>query len=269
MHIGYGSDWHLEFEPNWLDMLYINPDGHPHVGPDLTSLRGAVDVMVLAGDIAVGPAAGEYACQVSRFLEVPVIHITGNHEFYDQNIDRVTDKLRENAASTDLPVHFLNNDVVEIEGVRFAGAPLWTDLAIDGQFDLNLVRATDEMNDYAMIRRGDLPLRPADTLALHQESRAWLSDLFANKGGADVVVTHHAPSGQSVPPNSRRWDRQAFYASNLDNDILAWSPSAWIHGHTHEDQDYQIGETRIIASQRGYVFFREDAKDYSPGIITL
>ena len=27
----------------------------------------------------------------------------------------------------------------------------------------------------------------------------------------------------------------------------------WIHGHTHFNVDYKIGQTRVITNQRGYV----------------
>ena len=27
----------------------------------------------------------------------------------------------------------------------------------------------------------------------------------------------------------------------------------WIHGHTHFNVDYKIGQTRVVTNQRGYV----------------
>jgi Icc-related predicted phosphoesterase len=43
------------------------------------------------------------------------------------------------------------------------------------------------------------------------------------------------------------------YASNLENLILD-NPQihAWIHGHIHQRQDYQIGGCRVVANPRGY-----------------
>lgn len=64
IRIGYASDLHLEFERGreyvGSEQWYALRDarkavrGHPQLGPLLAEFAGAVDVMVLAGDIETG-----------------------------------------------------------------------------------------------------------------------------------------------------------------------------------------------------------------------
>ena len=36
----------------------------------------------------------------------------------------------------------------------------------------------------------------------------------------------------------------------------------WTHGHTHEDFDYMVGETRIVCNPRGYIRYEERADSF-------
>jgi len=67
-----------------------------------------------------------------------------------------------------------------------------------------------------------------------------------------IVVTHHAPSSRSIPPQNVGDTLSAAFASDLDLMIQASRVPLWIHGHTHYNVDYQIGMTRIYSNQRGY-----------------
>ena len=44
------------------------------------------------------------------------------------------------------------------------------------------------------------------------------------------------------------------FRSNCD-DFISYRPQIklWMHGHTHEDFDYVLGETRVVCNPRGYV----------------
>jgi predicted phosphodiesterase len=72
------------------------------------------DVIVLAGDIDHGTKGLEWAR--SSFPHNPVICVAGNREYYGKALPKLTDELR--ARSTSLDIAFLENDVVEIGGLR-------------------------------------------------------------------------------------------------------------------------------------------------------
>jgi hypothetical protein len=174
------SDLHLEFEP-------FTP---PHV---------EVEAVILAGDVSTGRNGLKWA--LKTFPDRPVIYVLGNHEFYGQKLQKLIKELQELADGTN--IHLLENGSCSIGDVVFLGATLWTDFALNGNPVVSEVVAQTSMNDYRRIRT--LPrysrLKPSDTRRLHVESRRWLEDqAFAHKGRKVVVVTHHAPSRESIPP---------------------------------------------------------------------
>jgi Icc-related predicted phosphoesterase len=111
------------------------------------------------------------------------------------------------------------------------------------------------MTDYRRIRT--LPrysrLKPSDTRWLHLESRRWLEEQAVGlKGRKVVIVTHHAPSPESIPP---AFEENAFnpcFASDLGRFIEKSEARLWVHGHIHRCCDYVMGKTRILANPRGY-----------------
>lgn len=69
----------------------------------------------------------------------------------------------------------------------------------------------------------------------------------------NIVVTHHAPSIQSVPEIYHKDPVTSAYASNLEDLILEYQPLYWIHGHIHTPCCYKIGETEAICNPHGYI----------------
>lgn len=230
-----------------------------HLFSDLHREFGEADVATVDCDCVV--AAGDIGTKLHglewlrrRFSEVPVIYVCGNHEFYGDQLPRVTEQLREQARDTN--VHFLENESVTINGVHFFGCTLWTDLALHGDWIVGAAEANDSMNDYRRIRnslRGYRRLSAGDTRALHLGSMAALRDFFASHDPKrSVVVTHHAPSIASIPEELRSELISCAYASALDSFIEEHQPQAWVHGHVHCSRYYRIGRTRVVANPRAY-----------------
>lgn len=211
------------------------------------------DVVILAGDIQPGTKGLSFAQE--HIPDKPVLYVAGNHEYYGEALPKLTDKLRKQATGTN--VHFLENDEVILEGVRFLGCTLWTDFELCGseQIETSMWIAGERMNDYRHIRKSPeyRRLTPFDTRRLHRSSRAWLAERLATPfNGATVVVTHHSPSVKSSNPMYHKDPLTAAFASDLEAFIEAQRPALWIHGHTHYCADYQLGATRVVTNTRGY-----------------
>lgn len=260
--------------------LLVLSDLHLGLGPLDLEIEGRridaeADIVVLAGDINEGTAGLTWA-RVS-FPDKPVVYVAGNHEFYEHEMSAGLAQMRETAAT--LGIHFLEKDEAMIDGVRFLGCTLWTDFALFGQARLAecMLLAKQEMNDYMLIStrvvrderlevaQGEGPprfrmLQPADSLAAHLESRAWLAQQLAS-GSPDktVVVTHHAPSRQSVPFYAEFDLRLASYVSDL-SDLMGRS-ALWLHGHLHENTDHVVKGTRVVCNPRGYWNKRSEKAD--------
>jgi len=81
-----------------------------------------------------------------------------------------------------------------------------------------------------------------------------------------VVITHHAPSRQSIPKPFGNDLLSAAYASDLEDVIESLNPTLWVHGHMHTTLDYHIGSTRILANPRGYPG-ELHADQFDPGLV--
>lgn len=240
MKIQVLSDLHREFSP------------YPLTPTD-------AEVIVLAGDVDVGTFGIEWA----KALGKPVVYVAGNHEFYHQDIQRMTDELRD--ASAGSPVHFLENERVIIGDTRFLGCTLWTDFRLFGDHmrDACMVQARRSLNDFRIIHNGAARFTPEDSIALHEESRAWLkAELTQPFAGKTVVVTHHMPHGKCVSARYAHDSLSACFASNADE--LMNLADLWIFGHTHDSNDVTIGKTRLLDNPRGYSRFldTQENKDF-------
>lgn len=213
-----------------------------------------VDVVVLAGDVHGKYDGIQWA---SDNFDVPVIYIPGNHEYYGCEMLSHNRKMKSLAQNTNVEV--LINNSVEIDGVLFIGATLWTDFLLYGKESMTecVYEAENHIMDYSKIKIKDSlcsrQIRPADTQLLFEESLAFIDKSVAdNRQGKCVVVTHHAPSIRSISPKYNESMLSAGFASNLDDFINERDINLWIHGHTHNSSDYMIGKTCVVSNQRGY-----------------
>jgi Icc-related predicted phosphoesterase len=224
------NDLHIEFE-------------------DFTPPETVADVVILAGDIGVGLEGLRWA--EDRFPDRPVIYVPGNHEFYHHDIALI-DELKAQAPEY---IHVLNDDQVVIDGVRFLGSILWTDFALFGEGErfFAMQAARKRMTDFSLISNQGQRFTPEDAARLNTASRGWLAAMLAEPfDGRTVVVTHHAPSSQSVHPRYARDLLTPAFASNLENLMEGERASLWVHGHMHESFDYEVYGTRVICNPRGY-----------------
>ena len=274
MKVAVGSDLHLEFEAG--QPLSAAPGRHPLQGPRLDTLHG-VDLVLLAGDIWSGEDAVRYAAEVSDFLEVPVCLVAGNHEFYNRDIVMAREGMARVAADHG-NVSFLDPGMAEFEidgqAVRVLGATLWTDFFLfhEAWRAEAMFVAARSMNDFQIVQNGLAGVfSPADAVAEHYAQRTWLEEQLALPfDGVTIIMTHHAPSMRSVPDRFKEDLISAAFASDLEDLVLSSCSALWIHGHTHDRFDYEIGETRILCDPRGYVGHEEpQASAYAFTVVEL
>jgi hypothetical protein len=228
--------------------LQILSDLHLEYG-DCQPWPTRADVVILAGDIRGGCAGVQWAKQ--QFPSKPVIYVLGNHEFYSHTIAGL---LKAVAIETQTGnVHLLENQSVQIGDFTFLGCCLWTDFKLWPDAAAAMLAAGQSVPDFRFIKTETGRFRPEDAVKLHQSSLYWLKEQLRKcNRQKTVVVTHHAPSGMSLPPHHARSITDAAFASALDGLIVESGVPLWVHGHTHYSVDYQIGGTRIFSNQRGY-----------------
>jgi predicted phosphodiesterase len=221
------------------------------------------DLLVVAGDYHRTQHVVRHARKL--FPDIPLVLVAGNHEHYKTcqsvsvNIATLRDDARQDREGNGNPTYFLENEsvVVDIDGsaVRLIGATLWTDFRLFGTPSQSMRYAQGGMNDFVYIKSDAKPgfeLRPIETVAWHHQSRRFIQNEL-NKPfiGTTIVVTHHLPSIQSVAKKYSKNPLTPAFASNCD-DLLKLGADLWVHGHTHESFDYNVGRTRVVCNPRGY-----------------
>lgn len=256
MRIACFSDLHLEF-------------GSPFAPPaDLVP-----NVIVLAGDFHA-PGRKVPAWGRATFGHLPIVFVSGNHELHGGVIHKVEQEIRREAEAHD--VHCLQGNSVVIDGMRFLGCTLWSDLCLPifdpriGELRTDVEQAKLEaltrLNDFSSIRRREpvpggwakgsaytpVRFRSHYMTSIHQEQRAWLlAELRKHFAGRTVVVTHHGPTAESGPDRLKDNWISGCHSSELPPEFFDL-PTLWVHGHTHDTIDYQRGNCRVVCNPRGY-----------------
>jgi Icc-related predicted phosphoesterase len=270
--------------------IQIVSDLHLEFNKDLTVNNAGADILILSGDICVAdhlysnPTAGitdmiqkgwhaddarryrHFFDHVSKQFDT-VFYVMGNHEHYHGRWDRTASSLRETLEPY-INIHLLDNEWINIDGVRFAGTTLWTDLNRRDPITMHAVK--DMMNDYRTITKKTNEtyhkLRPIDTVLANDQAVEFLKLAYETWSGPVVVVGHHCPSMLSCHP-TYKGDfimNGAFY-NNLDEFIESCDRiKLWTHGHTHRACDYSIGNTRIVCNPHGYP---SEVKEYNPSLV--
>jgi len=211
------------------------------------------NVVILAGDVARPQEAVSWALGFAK----PVLYIAGNHEFYGSSIVKTSDELKKLCAGTN--IHILDNDQVMIEGVRFLGTTLWTDFMLwddAAERALAMLEAQRFMRDFSRIHLDEPVPRlftPDDAAALCRADAQWLETRLAEPhAGPTVVITHHAPSRQSIHSRFAGSPLNGCFVSDLQHLADGERVQLWVHGHTHDSFDYMLNGTRVVCNPRGY-----------------
>lgn len=265
MRCHYMSDLHLESQ----DFSWKLPKG---------------DVLILAGDLCHARCLDrgrtdkysiDQRARVMRFIDTAranfqiVLLVAGNHDHYDGVFDDTTDLLRRHLTG----VSVLDNEHVEIEGVRFFGTTLWSDFEGRSESTINGVRR--RCGEFFFVKKRSVDaegrpaltkFRPEDAADAFDVSWAALQQSVKDANGKPtVVITHHAPSRKGLNSQFAGSGLDGAYASDLDRAIVAMEGvPVWVHGHTHIKRTYGIGGTSVLANCRGFDGKSPAADAFSP-----
>lgn len=237
MKIAVFSDLHFEFGK-----------------PPKIDCTGA-DVIVLAGDCHTDQGLIGLVRSLRHQYQVPVICIAGNHEHYNGVYQDTLTFLRREIPA--VGGHFLENDTLVLDGIRFLGCTLWTNFMLYGpESQAALMKVADDcITDFWSIRYGLRRFLPADAERLCIQSLQWLErELQQPFEGKTVVITHFAPHHWANHYSHSEGDPVTPYFICDCSYLLDRYPiELWIFGHTHNSIDFEVGKgTRLLSNQAGY-----------------
>jgi len=242
--IQFISDIHLELR-NACDIDYA------------TIIRRNADasMLILAGDIGclrpdtLTPFL-DYCCSIWP----SVIHVAGNHEFYDKKHSRqhIVQRLREEASKRP-NLHFLDRDIAVIDGQRYLGCTLWS-----------MPKSSESLNDFHWISHSvnekvRMPIVVKTAHDWHRQDLEWLKE---NVQSEDVVITHFMPlttddliaCGHKSLFQPSEWDQ--YYGNTDCYDLFERQPKIWISGHTH--QRFKVLADGVTWACNPYGYPKED-----------
>jgi hypothetical protein len=220
--------------------------------------------LILAGDLFNGMKSIDVIAKFNeRFHRVLIVF--GNHDYWGVEAYRefVVDYEIELQARFN-NVQLLQRTVVEDGDYIFVGATLWTDMKRGSPqveaiarysmgMDFSHIKMGTYFDEHYMLR--DVQFTPTIWMSENKKDLEYIKYIVENnKDKKIIVVTHHAPSLNSIHPDFIRYgDSNYFFASDYDEFILD-NPNIklWVHGHVHSPFDYMLGETRIVCNPRGY-----------------
>ena len=226
------SDLHMEFEEN---CRYIKQCGFPVTG----------EVLVLAGDIfylknKVPPMGNFWKWASKNYKQVLIV--PGNHDYYG-HYDVM---IKEN-------VDYYQNQVVRIDDTDFILSTLWSHIPPQDEYAVS-----HGLNDFYQTEYEGHRLTVADYNQMHRFCLDFIQKSVAESTAKKiVVVTHHLPTLQVVALQHKGSPINSAFATELGDFIAGSRIDCWIYGHSHTNIDTQIGNTKIVCNQLGYVFLRE------------
>ena len=235
MKIQYLSDIHIELmHQNSFQQL-------------CNKIEPKCDVLVLAGDIG-NPLHhnGKYMSFLHMMSDKfkKVFLITGNHEYYQNDIIKTNEQVREICNSRN-NLTFLNNTTELYDGVRFIGTTQWTHIG-----DPKCL-----ISDFTIIK--DMNVNRYNNL--HKNSRLFLKESIENSTMNNekiVVITHHLPLHELTHDKYKigfmvKYN-QCFSADLSDIISKQNTIQSWFYGHTHTKTERTLFNIPFHCNPLGY-----------------
>lgn len=246
MKIRLLSDLHTEFRL-------------PYKTHQMSEYRGE-DVLVLAGDIASGSTNVVDVIKHFKALGFPhIVYVPGNHEYYGTSMLDFNQKMQAKCMALE-NVYFLNRDCVDIAGVQFIGAPLWTNFNND---PLSKYASGRMIADFRLIKG----FTTDHCVDLYNEQFAYIKKQYESRDNKKtVIVTHFLPAQQCISARFKddTSGLNSYFANNLDEYITGLNNTTWMFGHTHDPVDIVVGTTRVVANPHGYYTARDEGHFFEP-----
>lgn len=272
LKIDYISDLHVDF---WVTQT--NPQ-HKQFSSQIANLLQIIlpeelskvgDVLIIAGDLGHYNLQTKYLLKELKKVYKDIIVTWGNHDLYllsNRSISNYKAKSENRLFELkefcrELEIHYLDGQVITIDGVKFGGTGSWYDLPTPEKIQ----RWKNVMNDsrkiyngyaiqpYGMYQNYPQPSTNWDTQKFWLNEKTKLEKIA--KEGCDVFISHvglvYPPDKELKPMYVGNEDNIFYYTDNLHL-LKESSCKVHIHGHTHNNLNYEKDGIKILCNPLGY-----------------
>ena len=212
MKIQIASDLHLEMRKGHFPEIQ---DFYPVEDRDL---------LVLAGDI--GSYVNAWGFIEEELMRSPVIYVPGNHDYYSLQTREHTDAVWKRKAKQYRDLHYLVAEAITIGGVRFWGAPWYSDL-FSRRAPGYLRLIADSINDF------DPKFDDFGRWTVHrhlEEHARQTGHLREQAGQVDVVITHWPPTRDAIAPRFEGDALNGYFVNDNEGLVHTIGAQVWISG---------------------------------------
>ena len=242
LKLQFVSDLHLEFAQN---RQYLQD--YP--------LQVTGDILLIAGDSAYLdlPESEQDTYSSYAFWDWAsanynqVIVCLGNHDFYGHYDlatmpDGYCKQIRHN-------VHAYYNSVVHLQDIDIIVSTLWAKIK---PCDAYLTERN--VSDFYRIMYQGQRLTAEDFNHEHERCLQFIKKAVAESNAkTKIVLTHHVPTHLCTAEEFRGSTISGAFTVELGDYIADSGIDCWIYGHSHRNIDAQIGSTRLMSNQLGYI----------------
>ncbi|MNV31903.1 Calcineurin-like phosphoesterase [compost metagenome] len=216
------------------------------------------EVLVVAGDLGHDNNQNfEFLKYVKQHYKY-IIVVCGNHDFYlttssdkykyERNSLKRWKQMKELGMSLE-GVHYLNGEMITIDGVTFGGTGMWYDFSYGikrlGKSVTDMFDAwADGMNDQKYIH--GVPRRPLDWFWSEKDN---LEKVIYD---SDVIVTHVGPDTSRVPLEYELDALTGCYYFDGEEYLKNCQGKIWCYGHSHYNQSYMKKGCWLVNNALGY-----------------
>lgn len=283
------SDIHLEFDSTFSVKNLFNKFSNVKINAEISSQTSPEINLIIAGDLGwpTDKIYKKFLIETTQYYD-NIFLINGNHEYYcckknnllmldvDQLIKNIVNGINSEKTSNCGTIHFLNNQMIQHNGVWIIGSPLWT--FVDDKYkhfsiymnDYNYIKnfTVNESNQlyidsFNFIKNSIEQIKEFNqTLSIKQtEQIEQTEQTEQTQTNKCIVITHHLPTFKVIHPNYKdEIELNSFFASNSD-ELICDPVLYWVYGHTHSVSSHDINGVKVLCNPKGYPSERSGYKN--------
>jgi len=194
--------------------------------------------------------------EIREALDIVIFH---KPDYNPANNERLTRGMTTESHCTEIlpDVKAYYNAVVRLQDTDIIVSTLWSYIRPEDAF-----YTERGVSDFYRIMYNGHRMRADDFNQEHERCKTFIQQAVLNsKAPNKVVLTHHVPTFLCQAKEFVGSKINGAFVTELGDYIATSNIDYWIYGHSHRNIDAEIGHTRILSNQLGYITHGEHLRN--------